>query len=159
VHERLSLNGTFTLNQAQFSNAKIQDRIQELSLRGQGRPSDLKTAGPASIQSTMQGDFQMAGGVVTLPSLQYTVPGAEIDLKGTYGVESGSLKFTGAAKLQATVSQMVGGWKGILLKPVDRYFKKDGAGTEVPIHIEGTRENPIFGIDLNRLKGSSAEHR
>jgi hypothetical protein len=47
---------------------------------------------------------------------------------------------------------MVGGWKGFLLKPVDRHFKKEGAGTEVPIHIEGTREKPIFGIGSNSMK-------
>ena len=90
--------------------------------------------------------------VITLPDLKYTVPGAEIDLKGTYGVDGGALDFTGTAKTQATVSQLVGGWKGVLLKPADRSFKKDGAGTEVPIHIDGTRENPQFGIDFDRMK-------
>ena len=59
--------------------------------------------------------------------------------------------------MQATVSAMVGGWKGLLLKPVDRYFEKDGAGTEVPIQINGTRENPQFGVDFNRMKVSSAQ--
>ena len=54
--------------------------------------------------------------------------------------------------MQATVSQMVGGWKGLLLKPADRFFKKDGAGTEVPIHIEGTREQPKFGLDFGKKK-------
>jgi hypothetical protein len=72
-------------------------------------------------------------------------------------VEGGKLDFAGTAKMQATVSAMVGGWKGMLLKPVDRYFKKDGAGTEVPIHIDGTRESPRFGVDFNRMKGSSAQ--
>jgi hypothetical protein len=79
-----------------------------------------------------------------------------IQLKGTYGVEGGALDFTGTAKLQATVSQMVGGWAGLLLKPADKYFKKNGAGTEVPIHISGTREEPIFSINFDRLKISSA---
>jgi hypothetical protein len=78
VHQRLHLNGFFTLDQARFSNAKIQDRIEELSLRGQGRPKDMKTSVPGSIDSTMQGDFKIAGGVITLPSLIYTVPGARI---------------------------------------------------------------------------------
>ncbi len=63
-------------------------------------------------------------------------------MKGTYGVEGGALDFAGKAKLDATVSQMVGGMWGALLKPADRYFKKDGAGTEVPIRISGTREDP-----------------
>ena len=47
---------------------------------------------------------------------------------------------------------MVGGWKGLLISPADRFFKKDGAGTEVPIHIEGSREEPKFGIDFDRMK-------
>jgi len=58
----------------------------------------------------------------------------------------------GTAKLQATVSQMVGGIAGFLLKPADRFFKKDGAGTDLPIHISGTRENPQFGVDFDRMR-------
>jgi len=85
------------------------------------------------------------------------VPGATIQLKGTYGVQGGTLDFIGNAKMQASVSEMVGGWKGLLLTPLDRYLKKDGAGTEIPIHIRGTRDQPQFGIDFNRMKGRSAE--
>jgi hypothetical protein len=153
IHERLTLKGTFNLDQARFTSAKIQDGLTQLSLRGQGRPKDVRGADPAATRSTMQGDFQMAAGVITLPDLAYAVPGANIQLKGAYGVEGGTLNFDGAAKIDATVSQMVGGLLGALLKPADRYFKKDGAGTEIPIHISGTREDPRFGIDFNRMRG------
>jgi hypothetical protein len=105
----------------------------------------------------MQGNFQMESGVVKLPALEYTVPGAVIDLKGSYTMDGGKLDFAGTAKMQATVSAMVGGWKGLLLKPVDRYFQKNGAGTEVPIHINGTRENPQFGVDFGRMKVTGAQ--
>ena len=152
VHERLVLNGSFVLDKARFASAKIQGRITELSLRGQGRPGDVKTTDPASILSHMQSSFQLAAGVITLPALDYTVPGAQIQLKGTYGLEGGALNFEGTAKMEASVSRMVGGWKGLLLTPADRHFKKEGAGTEVPIHIEGTREQPKFAIGLNRMK-------
>jgi hypothetical protein len=157
VHERLQLKGFFTLDQALFSSPKIQNRIAELSLRGQGRPQDLKTTEAASILSHMQGNFQLAGGVVTLPALDYTVPGTQIQLHGTYGLDGGAMDFTGTAKMEATVSKMVGGWKGMLLKPADRFFKKEGAGTEIPIQIKGTREEPKFGIDFEHLKSSSPE--
>jgi len=40
----------------------------------------------------------------------------------------------------------------MLLKPADRIFEKGGAGTGVPIDIDGTPENPKFGIDLDRMK-------
>jgi len=42
---------------------------------------------------------------------------------------------------------MVGGWKGALLKPADRFFKKDGAGAVIPIYISGTKDKPQFGFD------------
>jgi hypothetical protein len=118
----------------------------------------VKKAGPASVDSKMEGDFALGGGIINLPALTYTVPGATIQLTGTYGIEGGALNFTGIAKMQATVSEMVGGWKGLLLKPLDRYLKKDGAGTEVPIHVRGTREQPEFGIDFNRMKSKPADH-
>ena len=85
------------------------------------------------------------------------MPGAEIDLKGTYGVEGGTLNFSGAARTDATVSKMVGGWKGLLLKPADRIFKKDGAGTQVPIHVDGTEHDPAFGIDFGRIGHKSPQ--
>jgi hypothetical protein len=152
VHERLNLKGFFNLDQVHFTSTKIQDGITQLSLRGQGKPKEVKSADPDAIRSNMQGDFQLAAGVVTLPLLTYTVPGATIQLKGSYAVEGGALAFDGTAKLDATVSQMVGGVFGALLKPADRYFKKDGAGTEIPIHISGTREDPAFGVDIGRIK-------
>ena len=156
VHERLQLKGSFVLDRAQFSSPKIQAGIEQLSLRGLGRPKDVKKGDQATIDSKMEGDFQLGGGVVKLPVLIYTVPGATIQLSGTYGIEGGALNFTGDAKMQATVSEIVGGWKGLLLKPLDRYLKKDGAGTEIPIHVRGTREQPDFGIDFNRMKGKPA---
>lgn len=158
VEQRMKLDGTFSLTGTRFTSDKIQGKIQQLSLRGQGRPEDLKTEDPTLVRSEMHGDFHMAKAVIALPNLGYSVPGADIQLKGSYALE-GALNFTGTARLQATVSQMVTGWKSLLLKPVDNYFKKDGAGTLVPITIKGTREAPNFGVDFSRMgfKGTKAE--
>ncbi len=109
------------------------------------------------MRSAIASDLTMAGGVITLPNLKYMVPGAEIDLTGTYGVDGGTLNFKGTARTQATVSKMVGGWKGMLLKPADRLFRTNGAGTLVPIHIDGTEQNPGFGIDLGRIGHTSPQ--
>jgi AsmA-like C-terminal region len=152
VHERMTLKGRFALDGAEFTNLKVQGRIKELSLRGQGRTGELKSADPAQIQSQMQGDFQFGSGLLKLPAFTYTVPGADIELHGAYYIDKNLLDFSGVAKLQATVSEAVGGWKGILLKPADRLFKKDGAGTEIPIYISGSRERPQFGFDSEHLK-------
>jgi len=70
---------------------------------------------------------------------------------GNYGLQAGTLDFEGDAKLDATISQIVGGWKGLLLKPADRYLRKNGAGTDVPIRVSGTRSAPEFGVEFDRL--------
>jgi hypothetical protein len=159
VHERMKLKGQFTLDDARFTSDKIQGRMAELSLRGQGDPKDAKDKnGAFDIRGAIVSNFTMGRGVITLPNLKYSLPGADIDMAGTYGVEGGQLNFTGDARMQATVSKMIGGWKGLLAKPIDRYFKKDGAGTEVPIHIDGTRENPRFTVQFGRLKKTSPQN-
>ena len=147
VHERIALTGHFVLNDAEFTSLSVEKRIRELSLRGQGKTEELKSAEDEKTKSHVEGDFALDGGVLTMPSVTYTVPGADIQLQGTYRTDGGTLDFTGTAKMQATVSRMVGGWKGMLLKPADRFFKKDGAGTEVPIYISGTRDHPQFGYN------------
>jgi hypothetical protein len=74
------------------------------------------------------------------------VPGAKIALSGVYNLNGETLDFHGTARLDAHVSQMVTGWKSILLKPVDPFFAKHGAGTELPVAITGTRANPQIGM-------------
>lgn len=156
VSQRIEIDGTFQLHDARFTDDKIQKKVEDLSLRGQGHPGEVKTANPADIRSDMQGDFHLSHAVMTLPNLEYKVPGADILLHGTYNLD-GQLNFDGTARMQASVSQMVGGWKGFLLKPVDPFFRKNGAGTVIPIRVRGTRKAPDFGVDLGRFRHTSPE--
>ena len=80
VVQRLKLDGTFQLSNVRFASEKIQGKIQQLSLRGQGKPDELKTSDPTLVRSDMRGTFHMAKGTITLPDLNYSVPGAEIQL-------------------------------------------------------------------------------
>jgi hypothetical protein len=156
VPEKIKLNGKFLLEDAEFTSTKVQNDVGELSMRGQGQPKDAKNAGD-QVRSAIESNFTMAKGVITLPNLKYTVPGAEIDLDGEYGLDGGTLDFKGTARTDATVSKMVGGWKGFLLKPADKFFKKDGAGTEVPIHVDGTEQDPHFGVDFKKIGHTSPQ--
>jgi hypothetical protein len=151
VVDKLLLDGQFHLTQARFSSESIQSKIVQLSLRGQGKPGDVKTTDPTDIFSEMQGHFKLGNGMLQLPDLNYQVPGAEIVAQGNYGLKAGSLDFVGDAKLDASLSQVIGGWKGFLLKPADHFLRKNGAGLDVPIHVNGTRKDPKFGVDFGRL--------
>ncbi|HEY1424784.1 MAG TPA: hypothetical protein VGF20_15120, partial [Candidatus Acidoferrum sp.] len=44
--------------------------------------------------------------------------------------------------------QTMTGVKSVLVKPLDPLFKKDGAGTVIPIRITGTRDEPVFAATV-----------
>ena len=49
-----------------------------------------------------------------------------------------------------------GGWKSVFLKPVDPFFSKHGAGTELPIKITGTTPEPHCGLNFGRKNKEEA---
>jgi hypothetical protein len=82
--------------------------------------------------------------------LDYTLPGATVGLTGMYSLDGQQFDFAGKVRTQAKVSNMVASrWKSLMLKPVDPFFKKDGAGAVVPVKITGTKSAPKFGLDLH----------
>jgi VCBS repeat-containing protein len=48
--------------------------------------------------------------------------------------------------MQAKLSQTMTGAKSFFMKAIDPLFSKNGAGTELPITITGTQENPVFAV-------------
>ena len=161
VTSKVQLTGDFTVLNAHFSSDKIQTAVDQLSLRGQGKPglanqerAALKDSNPdnnasADVSSAMHGTFIFLNKRLTLSSLDYQVPGADITMNGVYSLDGETLDFHGTARLHAHISQMVTGWKSILLKPVDPFFAKNGAGTQVPIAVTGTRSDPKIGLDFH----------
>jgi hypothetical protein len=152
VTQKLRLQGRFQITGAHFTNEKVQSRVDQLSLRSQGRAEEAaeeSKGGPAAnAASDMQGNFDLAAGKLTITDLKYTVPGAHIAMDGVYTLDGKQFDFHGKARLDAKVSQMVTGWKSILLLAVDPFFSKNGAGTEVPVEVTGTNSDPHFGLDF-----------
>lgn len=167
VADRLKLAGTFHVPDAHFSNQKVQAKLDSLSLRSQGkvkqaRETDLEENVPVDLQ----GVYTLDNGLLSFSFLHFLVPGTHVDMTGTYSLDGQEFDFHGKARLDAKVSQLVTGWKSVLLKPVDRFFSKDGAGTEVPIRITGTESEPRFGLDFhhkeehaNTQKNSADSHQ
>lgn len=147
VRERLLLDGQFEVSQGRFRQSTIQDQIDTLSRRGRGQPANADIKG---VVSAMAGRFSLANELVTFRSLSFAVPGSGIDLAGTYDLRRDVLDFHGTMKLQAKVSQTMTGWKRWVLKPVDPFFSKQGAGTLLHIQVVGTSKKPQFGRDRSR---------
>ena len=148
VIDRLKLNGTFKIVDGTFSSEKIQDRINDLSLRGQGKPQLVKQAGDITVPSDLNGTFRLDTSVMTFSQFEFSVPGARSDVHGQYSLDGNVFDFHGMLKLRAKLSQLTTGWKSMLLKPIDPFFTKDGAGTELPFRVTGTRSEPHFGLDF-----------
>jgi len=145
VSQKLKLDGAFELESARFSKMKVQDQINQLSKRGKG---DTSPSEAGSVASDFEGSFHLDRGVMTFPELSFRVPGVHVSLKGTYGLEDNALDFRGKARMEAKLSEMTTGFKSVLLKAVDPFFKKKGAGAEIPIKIQGTHDQPAIGLNL-----------
>jgi len=155
IADRLKLDGTFKAPSEQFSSDKIQDRIDALSLRAQGKPKLAKEHLDASVESDLDGAFVLSDGKFTFSQLHFSVPGVQSDIYGQYSLDGNIFDFHGKLRLDAKLSQMMTGWKSILLKPVDPFFSKHGAGSEIPFKVTGTRSEPHFGLDFGHQKAEA----
>lgn len=148
VANRLKLTGSFHIPQGFFTNDKVQDRIDSLSLRSQGKHPAAQAQPDLNVRSDLQGKFTLNHGVLAFSFLHFQIPGSHADMTGDYSLDGNTFDFHGTMRTDAKLSQMTTGWKSILLKPVDPFFHKHGAGAEIPFKITGTRSEPKFGLDL-----------
>ena len=148
VLARLRLNGSFDMREIRFTSDDVARKLANLSNHALGKP---KAPDTQPISARLSGRFRMDSGAITLPRLGFAIPGAQITLRGSYQVASGAIDMRGDAKLDATISQMTTGVKRIFLKPIDPLFRRDGAGTMLPIKIGGTRGDPSFKLDIGRV--------
>jgi hypothetical protein len=148
VSGRLRLNGHFTISSGRFSKLNVEKKIATLSERARGEPGDDSSG---SVVSNFAGEFSLQNAVMSFWNMTFSVPGALVQLDGTYALRGEAVNFLGTLRLESKLSQTVRGWKSTLLKPLNPFFKKAGAGTVLPIKITGTGHKPRFGLDMRRL--------
>jgi hypothetical protein len=146
VPERLQLDGAFSIEQARFTSFNVQKRIDTLSRRGRGNTDDR---GP-SVVSKLSGQFVMKDGRIRLRHLTFAVPGSAVQLAGSFDLKSEQLDFTGHLLLDASLSETVTGFKSVLVRIAQPFFRRPGGGTRLPIRVSGTPAKPAFGLDVKR---------
>lgn len=143
VGEKLILDGKFTIRRGLFQRDDVQGKIDSLSRRGQGQP---KNEGIDDTFSDMAGSFHLENQVLKFSDLSFAVPGAGVQLAGSYDMGVDQLDFLGSLSLRAKVSQTMTGWKRWALKPLDPILAKNGAGTYLKIKVTGSSKDPSFGL-------------
>jgi hypothetical protein len=152
VLERLSLAGSVRADQLTFTNDAVQDKIDELSRRGRGKPGDDTINDVASKMTTT---FTLEKGVAVYRNFTFAVRGATIRLDGTHSLKTKAVALSGAVLLNASMSATQTGFKSWVLKPFDALFRKGGAGSRLAITVHGTQDEPKLEFDFKRtLKGS-----
>lgn len=149
ILKKLKLDGRFSLAGTRFTSGTVQEKINELSRRGQGRPDDKD--GITRVASKFDGRFTLAGGTLQLPEVKFDIPGALVQLAGRYELEKEQVDFKGTLFMDAKISETQTGIKRVLLKVVDPLFRRDGGGSAIPIRISGQRADPQFGLDKGRI--------
>jgi hypothetical protein len=151
VVDKLQLDGSFRIEGGRFTDAEVQRQINDMSRRARGALDEARTRPRApAVVSDFHGRFVLADGALRLPTLVFDIPGAAVRLSGQYTLRTGRLAFGGNLYMDAKVSQTVTGWKSLLLRMADPFFRRDGQ-TVVPIRVTGTRHTPSFGVDVGRI--------
>jgi len=145
VIQKLRLDGNFGVGNAEFTTPTVQEKIETLSHKSRGLDKDeIKDE---RIVSDLRGSFILRNAIVTFKKLAFVVPGAAVNLEGTYNLGNSQIDFEGELQMQAKLSETQKGVKSLLLKVVDPFFRK-GKKTVLPIKVTGTRKDPKFGLRL-----------
>jgi hypothetical protein len=147
VSDKLFLDGSFEIDSAHFTSSNIRQKVDTLSNKSQGQNKD--TDPNENVASQMHSKFRMKDGVITFDGLAFSVPGAQINLDGTYALNGEQMDMHGTIAMQAKLSQMTTGVKSLLLKAADPFFSKNGHGTVLPIKITGSVDHPSYGLDFH----------
>jgi AsmA-like protein len=163
IPQRLSLDGSFDLDSLHFTSSEVQQKVDNMSKRSQGKPKEVVKPEDAiksdDVASAMKGNFGLEKGILSFNALSFEIPGAEVQLDGNYELEPETLDLHGKLKMQAKLSQITTGVKSFLLRFADPFFSKGGNGAVVPIKITGAVQHPHYGLDLGHKNEMSGENR
>jgi hypothetical protein len=148
VSRKMRVDGTFAIHDAFLNNVKMQQQLDSMSERARGNPHMANAQDAAVVGSSVSGNFSQADAVIKVTNLNYEMPGAQVSMEGDVQMVDSTFEFHGTVRTQATASQMVAGWKSMLVKPFDKLLKKNGAGVELPIKVTGTRSTYDLRLDF-----------
>ena len=148
VSRKMRLAGTFAIHGAEFNDVQMQQKIDSMSMRAQGKPKLANAKDAEVVASSMTGKFSQADAVIEVTDLNYQMPGAQALMEGKVQLVGSTFEMHGKVRTEATASQMTTGWKSLVLSPFDKLLKKNGAGLELPIKVTGTRSTYDLRLDF-----------
>jgi AsmA-like C-terminal region len=156
LSDRLDVQAQFVLTQGHFSNPQVQGKIDALSRKGQGDPKNMEIE---HVPSALTASMHLQKAIITFSNIRFDVPGARLDLQGTYALGNGDLDFNGDLYLDAKLSQTTTGAKSFFLKAIDPFFRGKNGGSRIPVKVAGTKDHPTLGLGHKKEAKSPDNHQ
>lgn len=135
--DRLRMDGRFDIPRERITNPVAERKLTAFSERAQGHSSEGDHPTTSEVISRLDGQVEIRNGIVYAHSLKFQVPGADVDLNGTFNLRNRNAHLLGELRMQSDISHLTTGFKSLLLKPLAPFFKKPGAETVIPVSITG----------------------
>jgi AsmA-like C-terminal region len=144
--QRLYMEGTFDIPAERLTNKTTERKLSAFSQRSQGLKStdldavlaDPDPTGHSDALSSLNGRAQIRDGIVSTERLACQMPGAALDLNGTFNFNDRTVHLLGNLYTESDISHVTTGFKSLLMKPLIPFFKRDNSGAVVPIAITGS---------------------
>lgn len=138
--ERLRMIGSFDIPREHITNPAAERKLTDLSQRARvPHPPASEAEGAApDVISQLAGQVQIRNGIAYARRLDFHMPGAAVDLNGTFNLRNRSTHLVGHLRMQSDISHLSTGFKSLLLKPLAPFFKKQGVAAVLPIAITGS---------------------
>lgn len=147
---RLKLTGKFAIRDGRMTHEVSQEKLDQLSERARSKRQRAGTdpKDPPVVSASLDAQVKAAKGIAYFSSIVLQVPSATARASGTYDLLHSTYDLTGKLDMKAALSTAAGGLKGLFLLPLDPFFKKGKAGSEIPIRVTGPSAHPQFKAKL-----------
>ncbi len=153
---KVRLVGDFGIEDGQFAKAATQASVDTLSQKALGEKAgnDSDAGDPGRVISELAGHVELRDATATFKNFRFAVPGASAEMHGTYNLESRVVDLHGTLRTEEEFSEMTSGFKSVVLRPFDVFFRRKHAGAVMPVHLMGTYDAPQPGLDLPAKKAT-----
>jgi hypothetical protein len=151
---RLLLRGGFDISDAHWARPRTQIKVNSLSARARGDKKQVQERREEDfdhVLSQLNGHVVLKDGLASLSDVSFRVPGARATGGGTYNVLNKRVDLRGTVSIVADASEATSGFKSILLKPFDRFLRRNNEkGATLPVSITGQYPRPQYRVGLKR---------
>ncbi len=150
--DKLRMDGDFGIGAGKLANTTNQGAINKISESARGETKQEQAVDPQTVLSDLKGHAVVRNGIATLSHVSFRVAGAVAAVTGTYNLINEQIDLHGQLETNGKLSDATSGFKSLMLKVVNPFFKKKHGVKVIPFKITGTYGHPAVALDFGHKK-------